>query len=220
MKILNHIIKCPVATLDEITDFSTTNNIEIPIDFINFLTSQNAVSTVEKIFALNEYKVFYVHDFYPLGNCVKSTLQLAYSTLKHYFEERYLPFACDPGGWQFIISIQKDDFGSVYFCRMDETLDSALTFLSASFSSFIDRLEPESFIMEKSIQKNTILHKKDTRAGKPWRIEKEGEKIFLHYLLSTQGGGTKKVEINNEIHQELLNGELKLSEIIKKHNLY
>lgn len=42
-----------------------------------------------------------------------------------------------------MISINETDYGKVYFCRMDEDLEDALTPLADSFEDFINGLEPE-----------------------------------------------------------------------------
>ena len=52
-----------------------------------------------------------------------------------------------------------------------------------------------------------------------WFVEEVNGKYFLDYLLSTQGGGSNRIEISNEVYNDARLGLLKLHELLKKHNL-
>ena len=83
-----------------------------------------------------------VDVFYPFDKDYELSIQKIYDNLNDIiFENKYVAFAGDPGGWKFVISIQKFDYGKVYFCRMDEGLEDALTLLVDDFEEFIDKLE-------------------------------------------------------------------------------
>lgn len=62
------------------------------------------------------------------------------TTGKGFFEGKYLSFGSDSGGWQYVLSVQESDYGKVYFCRMDEELPNALTYLAEDFEDFINGL--------------------------------------------------------------------------------
>ncbi len=56
--------------------------------------------------------------------------------------------------------------------------------------------------------------------GEDFFVTKEGNKYFLSYLLSRQGGGEGKIEISKEIYNDVRSETLSLSDILKKYDLY
>ena len=55
--------------------------------------------------------------------------------------------------------------------------------------------------------------------GGGWFVEEVDGKYFLDYLLSTQGGGSNRIEISKDIYLDARLGNLKLSELRAKYNL-
>ena len=96
---------------------------------------------VEEDLYLKDNKRFNVHHFYPFDSSTDISLQQAYEDLYDLFLGEYLAFADDFGGWQHIISLKKEDYGKVYFCRMDMEIPEALTLLADDFEEFINGLE-------------------------------------------------------------------------------
>ena len=143
MKKLELIKGADKATKQHVNNFVESKNIKIPDKLIDFWVKQNPVEVKESCFIKNsnEYQVL----FFPFAEDYPEwTFQNAFENLfVDFFEKNYVSFGSDPGGWQFVISVQKSDFGKVYFCRMDEALEDALTLLADSFEEFIDGLEIE-----------------------------------------------------------------------------
>jgi hypothetical protein len=136
MKVLNVKSKGVLPSIQTIVDFENQNRINLPFDYKWFLLTQNPISVIE-----SDILDYEVNCFYPIG-CTDSSLEETFAILNHFFESRFVPFAYDSGGWQFVICIEKgENYGKVYFCRMDEELDKALTLLANSFDDFINKLE-------------------------------------------------------------------------------
>ncbi|MEQ9307735.1 MAG: hypothetical protein RJQ14_27745 [Marinoscillum sp.] len=51
-------------------------------------------------------------------------------------------------------------------------------------------------------------------------VTEEGNKYYLDYLLSTQGGKSRRFEISKKIYEEARTGKYSLSDLFKKYNLY
>ena len=132
-------------SLEKVSNFLDRSDVELPQSLIEFWLAMNPISTLESSFRLDSERCFDI-TFFPFGNEKSEvwTFQKAFENLhKEFFENKYVSFGSDAGGWQFVISVQRDDFGNVYFCRMDEALEDALTPLAVSFDEFIERLNVE-----------------------------------------------------------------------------
>lgn len=129
--------------LEALDVFEKTMGLKFPQPYRKFLIEQNPYTVEENQFK-KDGRAFEVHHFYPFDSTFELSLQKVHSELNSFFENNYLAFADDSGGWQYVISVQEKDFGKVYFCRMDEELPKALTFLANNFEDFIDKLEIES----------------------------------------------------------------------------
>jgi hypothetical protein len=56
--------------------------------------------------------------------------------------------------------------------------------------------------------------------GTGFFVTHEDDKYFFRYLLSRHGGGERKFEISKEIYEDARKGEMSVSDILKKYNLY
>jgi len=56
--------------------------------------------------------------------------------------------------------------------------------------------------------------------GAGYIVKVERNKVFLYYMKSSQGGGTRKIPINNEIANFIMERKRTLKEIFKEFNLY
>jgi|JRYD01.1.fsa_nt_gb hypothetical protein len=56
--------------------------------------------------------------------------------------------------------------------------------------------------------------------GRGFIAKHEGDKYFLEYQLSTQGGGERRFEISKEIYEDARIGDKSTSDLFKKYNLY
>ena len=136
MKTLKVINSYPLPRIKDIATFGKVEGINLPIDYKYFLMTQNLFLSEDCY-----YKGYEIHHFYPFSDSAELSLQIAFRALKDFFQNSFIPFADDAGGWQFVISLRNKDYGKVYFCRMDEELEDALTLLADSFEEFIDGLE-------------------------------------------------------------------------------
>ena len=128
----------PPANL-EVNDFEETYGILLPEDFKDFLRQYNLIDCEENLFILDREK-FYLDVFYPLSKVYELSLEVVYQNLRDYFQDEFVAFANDSGGWQYIISVKMQDYGAVYFCRMDDVPPSSLRLLANSFSEFMNNL--------------------------------------------------------------------------------
>ncbi|MBA6156012.1 SMI1/KNR4 family protein [Tenacibaculum sp. S7007] len=125
---------------EEILQFELANKIKFPIDFFNFLMKFNPIEIEERYFVLNNISKE-LDIFYPFNIEHDLSLQSIFNNLNEImFQNRYVAFGGDLGGWKFIISVQEVDYGSVYFCRTDEDLEDSIIFLAESFDNFLSML--------------------------------------------------------------------------------
>jgi hypothetical protein len=101
---------------------------------------------------------------------------------------------------------------SLFEVIMSGERDIDVLFKKFNLSKFVIIWEPRKW--EKPPQ-NT----EHTYYGAGWFVEEVNGKYFLDYLLSTQGGGSNRIEISNEVYHDARLGLLKLNELLKKHNL-
>ncbi|HYC85214.1 MAG TPA: SMI1/KNR4 family protein [Chryseosolibacter sp.] len=127
-------------TPDALAIFEKENGVRLPLPYKTFLLEQNPYTVRESVFT-TESKSYEIHHFYPFDPTFELSVQKVYNDLNGFFENKYLAFADDSGGWQYVISVQSQDFGYVYFCRMDEELSKALTPIAKSFEDFINGLK-------------------------------------------------------------------------------
>ena len=139
MKSLAVIEKFESASLEWINDFENKYGIKIPCELKFFLSTQNIFTTSENQFVKNG-DTFEVHHFYPLHPESELSLSVIYDALHEYFESSFIPIGDDSGGWQYVVSIRDVDYGAVFFCRMDEELENALTYLAENVEVFINGL--------------------------------------------------------------------------------
>jgi hypothetical protein len=124
-----------------LNEFESLINNQLPIDYKLFVLPNNPVELSSFIYTLSERK-YYVDKFYSANKNDALNLFDIFENQSWYFDCKYFPFAYDSGGWQFVICIEKgENYGKVYFCRMDEELDKALTLLADSFEEFINSLK-------------------------------------------------------------------------------
>lgn len=140
MKNITVLTRSPLAKERDIDAFENEYGIQFPPFFKTFLLEINARNIKEQVFTKGD-REFWVHGFLPFENGYELSFQRIYHLLEDHFEKKYIAFAFDPGNWMFVISIKEDDFGQIYFCRMDEELEYALTFLANDFNTFLKGLK-------------------------------------------------------------------------------
>lgn len=144
MQLLSQIENTFESTVEDIIRFETTFNLQLPYDYKWYLLTQNSYVVKERSFSLDG-NFFLMHHFYPLTDSIDLNLAFCHINLSIFFENRYVAFGDDQGGWQFVLCIKKGEhYGKVYFCRMDEELENALTLIADSFEEFINGLHEPS----------------------------------------------------------------------------
>lgn len=122
---------------EEIQNFEKEINAQLPESYREFLLKTNAKYIKEPHYSIDD-KIYEISGFTTFGDG-EWTLEDHYRNLKEHFKNRYIAFAHDSGGWQYIISIERsENYGKIYFCRMDEEIDNAITEIAGSFKEFID----------------------------------------------------------------------------------
>ena len=149
MKKLKLITQVPLPTSDEVRAFEEINGVILPKHYKAFLMEQNAFQVVESYFSKDE-QIFRINLFYPFQisgkkNNQGDNLQQVYEDFLSIFGKKHIAFADDTGGWQFVISLKEEDYGKVYFCRMDMDIPEALTLLADNFEEFINGLEKPTY---------------------------------------------------------------------------
>ena len=142
MKKLSIKLGNALPTKEQLESFEDDNGICLPDDFKSFLLEQNPV-TVEEIYFHRCGNVYGVNGFYPFGKGDGLTLQRSYTNLKEFYGGNYIGFADDFGGWEYVLSLKEEDYGKVYFCRMDEEIEKALTLMADNVVDFINGLTKE-----------------------------------------------------------------------------
>ncbi|MEM6965065.1 MAG: SMI1/KNR4 family protein [Bacteroidota bacterium] len=139
MKNITILTSSPPATAATLSAFEAKHNIQLPTAYKKFLMEMNPRTIKEQVFQ-KEHREFWIHRFFAFDKGYELSFQSTYQAMEAHFENKYIAFALDPGSWMFVISIKKEDYGQVYFCRMDEELEEALTFLADDFESFLEGL--------------------------------------------------------------------------------
>ena len=133
-----------LPTLNEVNAFESSHKFSIPEALIGFWIKYNPISVLETLFNKDD-KDYWLSNFYPFNEREEVSIQFVQENLGEIFENQYLAFADDAGGWQFVISLKQDDYGKVYFCRMDLDIPEALTLLADNFEEFINGLEKPTY---------------------------------------------------------------------------
>lgn len=141
MKQLTILNSVDLPTENQIEEFEKKIGFSLPTCYRDFLLTQNPKSVQESLYIEDE-KEFRLEHFHPFSNEAKGTVQYTYSLfVPDVLPKDYLAFAYDAGGWQFIIGLGGCDFGKVFFCRMDEDFEDALTLLANDFGQFVAGLK-------------------------------------------------------------------------------
>jgi len=136
-KQLNILKQGRIPTNSEVEVFEAKIGTLLPESYRNFLLRLNPIHLKECNYR-NAGKIYEIHNFIPFKSGEWS-LEQHFENLKEHFENRFIAFAGDSGGWQYILSIEKNEnYGKIYFCRMDEEIENAITVIADSFEEFIN----------------------------------------------------------------------------------
>lgn len=111
----------------------------IPVMFKEYLKLYGGQSIVENIFKDKNNRGWHLDQF----NNFDDIYGLSKEFLEH-GKGKYIPFAFDPGGWHFCLSLKSEDYGFVYIHRWtDHKPEEAMLKVADSFEEFFNGLQPE-----------------------------------------------------------------------------
>lgn len=128
--------------ISELKKFEKIKQLEIPNELQEFWIKYNAIYLKNNIY-LSDGNKYYLDRFYPFDKNYELSFQYVYENLKDYLQDSYLAFANDCGDWQYVISINTDSYGCIFFCRMDDMIPDSLVKIANNFEEFIDGLQAE-----------------------------------------------------------------------------
>jgi len=125
---------------NEVFDFQRKHDIELPKYFLDFVRKYGGTSTQEAGFEDS----YWVNFFLPFSSSKTASVTAVFET--YVIEQNtksWLPFATDPGGWVFCISLEKNTEGQVWIDKFDSGDENQFDFVCSSFEQFINGLQPE-----------------------------------------------------------------------------
>jgi len=129
---------------DLILEFELKYNIKFPEYLIEFLKKYSGCTTVEDTYINPNFNIFYtVSYFCELYSDYNPSIQKLTEGNKFYHYENWIPFATDPGGWVFNISISQNNMGEIWINKFDSSEENPFEFVAPSFENFIDGLKTE-----------------------------------------------------------------------------
>lgn len=129
-----------VVEESEFLQFETDFNVRLGIELKNFIRHYHGSKVNEILFFDQEQGMWIVNGFFSF----KETIELTAEFLKSY-NKPLLPFAYDPGGWHFCLSLEDKDHNTVYVNRWTDHLpEDQFLKIANSFEDFINQLQPEN----------------------------------------------------------------------------
>ena len=141
MKELSIIGQVFPITSEDIIAFQNEHAITLPSFLVDFFLKYNGAETTQYKFR-NKYVV---NNFLPMQKNRNASVALIFPTVldkeEGFGRKDLIPFAIDPGGRPYYVSIGDRDNGHVYLDRMYMGDDNALQKIADTFDEFIDGLE-------------------------------------------------------------------------------
>jgi hypothetical protein len=136
-------------SLEEINSFDIQNNFKLPNYLKEFFFNYNGSKIEENSYFFNGIE--YIVSFLPL---LKNKFDTSVEVILPFVQSeemgvgRYdlIPFAIDPGGRIFLVSIGGKDEGVIYYSIVGLGEDEPLRKIADSFEEFIDGLRTEEEI--------------------------------------------------------------------------
>lgn len=132
----------------KIEDMEKKYGIILPVQYKAFLEKYNGGYTPKTKFKVGKVSSD-VRGFFGIGN-VK--LSLDNSEMLEWTEKKLFPIACDSFGNNFVISLNNDDFGKIYFCDHEKENKPELITESLKYFFSICKSEKISEASRKSIK--------------------------------------------------------------------
>lgn len=140
MKTLTKTLNGPRLDESTLESFELKHEIRFPDSLRYFFIHHNGSSFEEYSFKGKHS----INTFLPLLIDFES-FESSLSFVNEDFDDyRFIPFAIDPGGWAFCVSIISQEYGKVYLYRFDSGEDDPFLLIANSFEEFIDGLQADS----------------------------------------------------------------------------
>ncbi|KUJ60596.1 hypothetical protein AR687_17650 [Flavobacteriaceae bacterium CRH] len=131
---------------DKIERFELANNIVLPNYLKDFFVKYNGASIKEYIY--NNNVDYIINSFLPLLKNRNASVELILPAVQDEDEgigrNDLIPFATDPGGRPFYVSIGSNDEGVIYYDLVGLGDDEPLRQIANSFEEFINGLQEET----------------------------------------------------------------------------
>lgn len=144
VRVLNSDIK---INKNEILKSLKRINVHLPKEIIDFYCTSNGGEPEKYLYYDEDEDEYVVQCFIPIFSEVKKDITKLVeefrteSTIPNWF----IPIAYDPGGNMFGVSVDKEDYGYIYYWNTDydlyeEGFEDNIIFLEESFNKFLDKL--------------------------------------------------------------------------------
>ncbi len=132
-------LKGKLSGKDEIDNLALLLNEKIPISFTEFLSAYSDSRVLENRYVFKK-SLYIINDFLSLAEINGLTKEF----VKEY-NLKLIPFAMDPGGWHFCLSVDKETYGKILVNRWtDYSPEEQFLVIASSLEEFIDGLKTES----------------------------------------------------------------------------
>jgi len=123
----------------EIEEFELNTQSKLPLEFKKFIENYQDSKIKEILFFDENQELWILNAFLSF----KESAEL-YKEFEKNLKRNMLPFAYDPGGWHFCLSLEEKDFGAIIVNRWTDHLpEEQFLKIANSFEEFIDGLQPE-----------------------------------------------------------------------------
>lgn len=146
MKILHIKYSLNEVKSDDLSFFSSIP-ITVPSNIKQFIFDYGGRKLLENCFITNS-SYYIVSMFLPIKKCNNASIELILPAVQDEQEgigrNDLIPFAIDPGGNPFYVSIGEGDYGNVYIDTITSRgFEEPILKIANSFEEFIDGLQPE-----------------------------------------------------------------------------
>lgn len=125
---------------EDIKDFEQKNKIKLPSNFLELFEEYEGCAAKEDTYQ-DKYTV---QVFLPLKSKRNPSIEKIFDVyLEENNTDQWLPFATDPGGWVFCMSLAEDTYGQIFVDRFGLGEENPFEFIAASLEEFINGLEAE-----------------------------------------------------------------------------
>lgn len=134
---------------DDLSFFSSIP-ITVPSNIKQFIFDYGGSKLLENCFITNG-SYYIVSMILPIKKCNNASIELILPAVQDEEEgigrNDLIPFAIDPGGNPFYVSIGESDYGNVYIDTITSRgFEEPILKIATSFEEFVDSLQPEDSI--------------------------------------------------------------------------